>query len=308
MSGSLRIGTLWGIPIRVHWSFGLLVALLALSYQGSGGRAVLAALVWLTVLFGSVVVHELAHSAVARHRGIEVRDIVLLPIGGMSEIADISRSAGDEFWIALVGPLTSFALATAVAVVSALLRAPLWPPTLMAGPFVVRVFWMNVLLGAFNLVPALPLDGGRVLRAALWMRTSEERATETAVAVGRLFGVLMIVLGLFVDLWLALIGLFVVLGAQNEARLSVVRSALAGLTVADVMVAVPPAASSAEPRPGVRTLSPTDPLFPTALEALSTAHAQVLPVTDHGAVVGVLREKDVEAIIRRRVVRNGSRR
>jgi Zn-dependent protease len=128
-------------------------------------------------VFICVLVHELAHSFAARHYAIPVKDILLLPIGGVSEIEDMPREPGRELTIAAVGPLTSFAIAL-VALSGCILGGDrLWPPALMTGAALARLTWLNVLLGGFNLLPALPLDGGRVLRAGLTMRMGRSRAT-----------------------------------------------------------------------------------------------------------------------------------
>ncbi len=290
----MRLVTIGGIPIRLHWSFAFVVVLVVLAAQGSGPAAIGYAAGWVATLFGSVLVHELGHSLLARRRGFTVRDIVLLPIGGMSEIAELPGAPADEFWIALVGPLTSVGVAALCGAIGALLGTPLWPPTLMSGPFVTRVLWMNLLLAGFNMVPALPLDGGRVFRAALSARRGDLRATELAVTAGRAIGAGMLAFGVLYDLWLAVIGLFVILGAGAEARASTLRRALAGLRVADVMVReFPHAPDPAGPEP----LGPDDPLYPTAIEALTRAGADELAVVAEGRQIGVLRRVDVEAVI-----------
>lgn len=295
--GSVRLCTLAGIPVRVHWTFVFVLVLVALSAPGTGIVAVAAGAAWVGVLFGSVVVHEFGHSLLARHRGFTVRDIVLLPIGGMSEIEGLSGGPpADEFWIAVIGPLTSVGLSGVAALIGTFLDARLWPPTLMGGPFVVRVLWMNLLLAAFNMTPAIPLDGGRALRAALVAWRGEPRGTWLAVGIAQAVGYAMIVLGLFYDLWLALIGFFVVVFSRAEERDAEVRRALAGLRVLDLMVhdTTPLAATGGE------ELDPTDPLYPDAIEALTRTRSDVLAVVHDGRQVGVLRKVDVEAVLRAR--------
>ena len=216
MRNSVHIGTIAGVPIRVHWTFGLLVAFFVALTAGSGVAMVAAALGWLALLFGSVVFHELAHSVVARHRGIAVRDIVLLPIGGVSEIPDLGRTPADEFAISIAGPLSSVLLAVGFGLVAALAGASLWPPALMAGSILVRMAWVNLLLAAFNLLPALPLDGGRVLRSSLARHRGEPAATELAATVGQFFALAMVAVGLLIDVWLVLIGVFVLIGPRRR--------------------------------------------------------------------------------------------
>jgi Zn-dependent protease len=239
MRNSLKIGRIAGIPIRVHWSFGALVVLVLAVTIGSGVATVLTALGWLVLLFASVVFHEFAHSFVARHRGIAVRDIVLLPIGGVSEIPDLARTPADELHIAIAGPLASAGLAVALGVGGLLGGAALWPPSLVTGSIVVRLAWVNLLLAGFNFLPALPMDGGRVLRAFLAERRGELPATMAAVKIAKVFGIGMIVVGVFVDIWLSLIGIFVLLGAQSEGRMARMKAVLGDRHVGELAVRGP---------------------------------------------------------------------
>jgi Zn-dependent protease len=236
VKGSLQVGRIGGVPLRIHWTFPLLFVLAAAAYARDGGRAVALGLLWIVALFASVTVHEVAHSLVARHRGLKVRDIVLLPIGGVSEIGGLEADANDEIIVAAAGPASSFLLAGALALVGWLTHQTLWPPTLFSGSWVARIMWANVLLAAFNLVPGLPLDGGRILQGVLARRYGEPRATIVAAQVARVVGVLMIAAGFLVNIWLILIGLFVMLAASGEERASIARSRLSGWKVRDVMV------------------------------------------------------------------------
>ena len=215
---SIRLARIGGIDIRMHWTFLVLVILVAWMNISSGVSAVAVGLLWITVVFGSVLVHEYAHCIVARRRGAVVEDILLLPIGGLSQLRKMPERPADEFAIAIVGPLTSLALA-------ALLWPAAWPsaptcgpPTLFGGSWFARLAWLNVLLGGFNLLPALPMDGGRVLRALLERRHDRITATRQAARIARMLAFVMIVGGVFYDFWLILIGLFVYLGASAEQQ------------------------------------------------------------------------------------------
>lgn len=234
MRHAVQIGKLRGIPIRVHWSFAIFAAFILVVGIGSGAGAAVGAVIWLVLLFGSVVFHELSHSLVARKRGIAVRDIVLLPIGGVSEIPDLARTPEDEFAIAIAGPLASLVLAAALGIVAVLAGRSLWPPSLSTGGLLVELAWVNVVLAAFNLLPALPMDGGRVLRAVLTRTQGEPRATTIAVRIGKVFAFAMIVVGIFTDIWLVLIGLFVIFGAQSEGRAASASTAMGTLRVGDM--------------------------------------------------------------------------
>lgn len=239
MRGSVRIGRIGGVPLRVHWTFPLLVLLVVAAYGSQGLRAVGTGLLWLAAVFASVTIHELTHSLVARHRGLVVRDIVLLPIGGVSEIAGIQSSPSDELVIAAVGPMSNFVIAGSLAVLGVLLGQTMWPPTLFAGSWVSRLLWMNVLLGAFNLVPSLPLDGGRVLQGYLAKRRGEPAATLLAVRIARVLAAIMVVGGLFVNLWITIIGVFVFLASAGELQVVLQRARLASWRVRELMVHEP---------------------------------------------------------------------
>ena len=220
-SRSLRIGRLLGIDILVHWSFLLLLALVVTADAAGGLSGVGQGLLWVVAIFGCVLVHELAHCVVARRDGVIIDDILLLPVGGVSQMRSIPTVPTQELAIAVVGPLTSLVLAVLFAVAAVAAGAHLWPPTLLVGSWLVRLAWLNALLGAFNLLPALPMDGGRVLRAALSMHEDRARATATAAKVARFLAVLMIAGGLAFDVWLVLIGVFVLLAAGAEERAAV---------------------------------------------------------------------------------------
>ena len=213
-SGSVRVARLFGIDIRVHWTFLLLIALVAL--VSTDRSQFLMNLLWILAVFGSVLPHELSHCFVARRRGAVVNDILLTPIGGMSEMQQIPQAPSDEAMIAVVGPLTSVALGLAIAGIGALTGARLWPPTLFAGSWFARLAWLNLALGGFNLLPALPMDGGRVFRALLARHHDRRTATRIAGRVARVLAVAMAVVGVLYDYWLVIIAIFVWVGARSE--------------------------------------------------------------------------------------------
>jgi Zn-dependent protease len=276
MGRSLRIGSVKGVPIRLHWSFPLLVLLVILP---TGGRTTMrelaGGLAWIGALFACIVIHELSHSIVAQRRGFTVRDIVLLPIGGASEISGLPGTPADEITIAIAGPLASAALAVLLGLVGLATGAHLWPPGLFAGDLLSRLMWANFLLAGFNLLPAIPMDGGRVLRALLALRRNELEATAMAVRIGRFIGLVMVLVGVRYDLWLSVIGVFVVLGAGGEQRAAAVRTAVGGLRVADLMVHDP------------TTLEASFPLSAVA-PFLQASPGRVLPVIDRGRYVGLI--------------------
>lgn len=232
---SIPIGRVAGIPISVHVTFFLLVALVAIDNTGPGGLGWLGATIWILLLFGCVTVHELGHSLLARRKGAHVLSIVLLPLGGVSRIERMPENWRDELWVALVGPLTSIALGALAAAGAIAVHLPLLPINIVSGPLLPRLAWANLMLGVFNLVPAFPLDGGRVLRAGLERRHDIETSTHLAARIGRAFAVVLAVIGLFWDIWLVLIAAFVYLAATQEELSTTIHVRLTGCPVRQLM-------------------------------------------------------------------------
>jgi Zn-dependent protease len=224
-----------GIEVRLHPTFLLLLALVLLPGDAEGPGPV-ARVSWLAAVFASVVVHELAHSLVARRRGMRVRGITLLPIGGVSEIDELPEHPRDELFVAAAGPLTNLGLAGILWLVTAAGGGSVWPPGLAVGSPTARLAWLNLVLGLFNLLPAFPMDGGRVLRAWLARRTDLATATMRAAAAGRTLAVAMAVAGVLWNPWLVLIAAFVYLGATAEQGATLVHVRLQGLHVSDALV------------------------------------------------------------------------
>jgi Zn-dependent protease len=235
MRGTLTIGKIAGVPIKVHWSFSLLVLLLVASNHHGTWSTIWPEIVWIVALFTAVTIHELAHCAVARRRGLVVRDIILLPIGGVSEITGLPAAPKIERDIAIAGPAASLALAVLLGLAAFLTGGKIWPPALTTGSLVADLAWMNLILCGFNLLPALPMDGGRVLRAILAGRGDPLRATRIASSIAVGLGGAMIAVGFLYDPWLMLIGAFVVFGAVSERRAAGVQASFSGLRVGDVM-------------------------------------------------------------------------
>ncbi|KUL55459.1 hypothetical protein ADL22_00775 [Streptomyces sp. NRRL F-4489] len=252
MNGSVRIGHVVGVPLRMHWSVPLLVALFA---YGLGrqtlpviapGRSTLvyalAGVVGAALLTVSLLLHETAHAAIARHKQISVEDVTLWALGGMTRMGR-PRTAAAAFAVAVSGPLTSL-LIGGVALGAGFGLSEL---AAAAVPAVVLVWlgWANVFLGVFNLLPAVPLDGGRVVQALLWWRTGDrDRADLAASRGGQVMGALLVAVGWVMllrgaagGLWLAFIGLFIVVVAGSERRRAALHAALRGVTAADAMSA-----------------------------------------------------------------------
>ncbi|MFI9050387.1 site-2 protease family protein [Streptomyces sp. NPDC053427] len=260
MNGSIRLGRVVGVPLRMHWSVPLLVILFAYGLARQTlpvwipGRPPLvyavAGVVGAALLMGSLVLHETAHAATARRKEISVQDVTLWALGGMTRMGR-PKTAAAAFLVAVSGPLTSLVVGGAALGAGIGLHALSgWA----AVPAVVLFWlgWANLFLGVFNLLPAVPLDGGRVVQALLWWRTGDrERADLAASRGGQVTGVLMagagwvvLLRGAPIGLWLVFIGLFVMVVAGAERRHAALHTALRGLRVSEAMTA--PVATGAD--------------------------------------------------------------
>ncbi|HEY3448933.1 MAG TPA: site-2 protease family protein [Myxococcales bacterium] len=296
MRGTIRIGTLRGIPIRVHFTLLLVLPFLAFLFgRAFVGAALLAEVPpgqlhgspWLwglgvaVALFVSVLVHELAHALYALSKGVEVRDITLLMIGGVSQIAGPPKRSRDEAVMALVGPLSSLVIGAAF---FGLFRLAHGVQAFDLRFALFYVAQLNLVLGLFNLVPAFPMDGGRVLRAALVGRLGFVRATRVAAAAGKVFAVLFGLLGLFsFNFLLLLVALFVYLGAEGESRQVLIQATLGHVKVRDFMSA------------GAVSVETSAPVS-AAAETMVRERRLALPVVDHEQARGVVTLEDVQGV------------
>jgi Zn-dependent protease len=228
MKWSFRVARLSGIDVRVHASFALAVIYFALGFAVPHGlRGALFGVLLLSALFTCLTLHELGHSLVARCFGISVSEILLLPIGGVARLNSEPRKPLHELAIAVAGPAVNACIACALLLVLAHHHVPLDPGDLLelADPSALglarSLFWGNVTLAAFNLLPALPMDGGRVFRALLSFAVGRPKATRIAALVGQVIALCLIALALKKD-WpgLALVGVFVFVGAARERAAS----------------------------------------------------------------------------------------
>lgn len=300
-SRAWRLARIAGTDIRIDPSWGVIALLVGYSFYfvvdaffpGSSLPVVIAVSVGMTLAFFiSLLLHELAHAGLARSRGLEVRGITLFLFGGATEADLDAEEPGDEFWIAVVGPLTSFAIA-------GVLWALVEFGTGLIGDHLAfaagRLGWLNLALAVFNLLPGFPLDGGRLVRAAVWASTGDlRRSTEIAARTGQVIGFLLIGFGLFElliggfvgGLWTAAIGWFLTRAADSERRRLRLRESLSGVSVADVMQVVP------EP------VATSTPLGDVVHEHLLRAGAPTVAVRDNGHVAGVVTRDSIRDIPR----------
>lgn len=235
---SWRVGQILGITIRVHIIFVLLLLFVGYSgYVTGGPSAALQSMLFFLSIFAFVLFHELGHSVAAMRYGIRVLDISLLPIGGLARLANLPSDPKKEVVIALAGPAVNFVFALALWIVLAFSGTTIvWHEFSVTGEnYLVSLFWVNVLMATFNLVPAFPMDGGRVLRGLLATRLDYGRATHAAVNVGQTIAVVFSFVGLFYNWWLILIAVFIFMSAGTEEQLVRARNALRGIPAQRLM-------------------------------------------------------------------------
>jgi len=267
MKWSWKLGEVAGIGVHIHATFLLLIAWVALVHwiEKRSLALGLEGVGFILALFACVLLHELAHALTAKRYGIKTRDITLLPIGGMAQLERTPDDPKQEGWVTLAGSAVNVVIALAL---FAWLQStgglePLNTLSVTGGSFLMRLMTVNVFLVIFNMLPAFPMDGGRVLRALLAMRMEYTRATQIAAHLGQGLALLFGFIGLLTNPFLVFIALFVWIGAAQEASMVQIRSALEGIPVA------------------------------RAVDLILTGSQQDFPVVEDGSVVGVLTRGDL---------------
>ncbi len=254
MRAQIQLGRIFGIEIGLHYSWLIIALLITLSLAGhfrlhnpEWGNGVSWALAIITALlfFAGIVVHELSHAVVAKSRGLPVRSITLFALGGVAQIDKEAEDPKTEFWMGIIGPITSLVIGI---ICLALAYALGWtPPEFPPRPLPAMLMWLgyiNIMLGVFNMVPGFPLDGGRVLRAIVWWITGDaKRATGIAARIGQVVAFGFIVLGILRffggagigGLWIAFIGWFLLSASRESYAQVAITEGLRGVRVADVM-------------------------------------------------------------------------
>jgi Zn-dependent protease/predicted transcriptional regulator len=285
MKRSLKVGSIAGIGIYLHWTFLLLIAAIFGFYyvQSQSLGAALSGMGLIVGVFGCVVLHELGHALTARRFGVGTRSITLYPIGGLARLERIPSEPMKEFWIAIGGPAVNLAIA-AVLAAALLVGGGSFSPDVLQAPgshTLASLLWINLALAGFNLLPAFPMDGGRVLRALLALRQDYTQATQTAANVGQIMAILFGLFGLIsFNPILLFIALFVYVGAQQESQQAVYRAFTEGTPVRQAMVT------------RFATLAVDDTLD-DAVDALLAGTDHDFPVVRDGEIVGILRRKQL---------------
>jgi len=246
MKGVLKLGQVSGIKIEVHWTFTLILLWVVFLDLQSGGNATSSLLnvVLILVLFFCVVLHELGHALTAKKFNIETQKITLLPIGGVAMLDKMPENPKQELLVALAGPAVNVVIAMMLLLVIPLKSYVGLQPEeieqllslLSFQNFLFYIFIANIMLVVFNLIPAFPMDGGRVLRALLSFKWSRVKATNIAANVGQVFAVVFFMLGLLFNPFLVLIALFIFIGAYTENKMVQQISLLTGHKVKEAML------------------------------------------------------------------------
>ncbi|WP_413998789.1 site-2 protease family protein [Flavobacterium sp. W1B] len=282
MKGTFKLGKVAGIGLFIHWTFSLLIVfIIFINYQsGYNTIQIIWSVVFILSIFITVVLHELGHALAAKNFGIATKDITLLPIGGLARLERIPEKPSEELIVAFAGPMVNLALAILTGFFITMPENPELLTAQLSGGinahnFFLNFFIVNIALTVFNLIPAFPMDGGRVLRALLAFKFKRHIATKIAARVGQLLAIGFIVLGFFSNPFLIFIGLFVIMGAQMETEYTESKYILKGYKVRDVLMKQYFAIDANEP-------------IKTAVALLLDGQSKIFLITENNEPVGTL--------------------
>ncbi len=284
MKWSWKIGEFAGIGVYIHATFMLIIAWVVLIYwrQGHDLATTIAGIIFVLAIFGCVVLHEFGHALTAKKYGIKTRDITLLPIGGVARLERMPDVPLQELWVALAGPAVNIVIAAVVYIWIQFTGGltPIEELSVTGGSFAERLMIVNIFLVVFNMIPAFPMDGGRVLRAILAMRMNYSNATQIAATIGQGIALLFGFAGLFTNPFLIFIALFVWIGAAQEASMTKIKSALGGIPVTQAVLS------------DYKTVSTEDTLQ-HLVDLTMSGSQQDFPVLDGTKLVGMVTHKDL---------------
>ena len=283
MKWQWKLGNFAGIDVYVHATFLLLIGWVGYSHwlENQLWSEVFSGILFIIALFACVVLHEYGHALTARKYGIKTRDITLYPIGGVARLERMPEKPVEELWVALMGPAVNVVIAAALFTFLYLTNSlvPLSELTVASGSFLERLMTVNISLVLFNLIPAFPMDGGRVLRAFLAMRMDYVRATQIAATIGQGMALLFGLIGLFGNASLLFIAFFIWIGASQEAGMTQMKNAISGIPVGRAMLT------------DYKSLSPRDTLARMSQLILSGSQHD-FPVIDNDRVIGIVTRDD----------------
>jgi Zn-dependent protease/predicted transcriptional regulator len=243
MKGSFKLGKIAGIGLFVHWTFSLLILFIVYTNYKAGQNSIqiLWSVLFILCVFLTVFMHELGHALTAKKFGIKTKDITLLPIGGVAQLERLPEKPSEELMVAFAGPMVNIVLAL---ITSLFISLPNTSEEMVAelengvnaGNFFLNFYLVNIILAFFNLIPAFPMDGGRVLRALLSYKLERHQATKIAARIGQALAIGFVLLGFYSNPFLIFIGIFVFMGAQIESEYTESKYMLKGYKVRDVLM------------------------------------------------------------------------
>jgi len=283
MKWQWKLGNFAGIDVYIHATFLLLITWVGYSHwlENQNWGEVLSGVLFILALFACVILHEYGHALTARKYGIKTRDITIYPIGGVARLERMPEKPIEELWVALMGPAVNVVIAAGLFAYLFLTSnlVPIGELTIASGSFLERLMLVNVSLVLFNLIPAFPMDGGRVLRALLAMRMDYVRATQIAATIGQGMALLFGLVGLFGNASLLFIAFFIWIGASQETGMTQMKNAISGIPVGRAMLT------------DYKSLSPRDTL--SRMSQLILAGSQHdFPVMDNDRIVGIVTRND----------------
>ncbi len=288
MKWQWKLGKFAGIDVYVHATFLLLIGWVGISHwlEHRSWGEVLNGIFFILALFLCVILHEYGHALTARKYGIKTRDITIYPIGGVARLERMPEKPIEELWVALMGPAVNVVIAAGLFAYLYLTSSlvPLSELTVASGSFLERLMTVNVSLVLFNLIPAFPMDGGRVLRAVLAMNMDYVKATQIAASIGQGLALIFGLVGLFGNPMLLFIAFFIWIGASQESSATQMKNAISGIPVGRAMLT------------DYKSLSPRDPLSRMAQLILAGSQHD-FPVIENERVIGVVTRDDFLAAL-----------
>ncbi|MEE9193221.1 MAG: site-2 protease family protein [Thermodesulfobacteriota bacterium] len=282
MKWSWKIGRFSGIDLKIHATFAIIILWVIYNHAiaGDGLRTTVESLIFVLIIFTCVILHEFGHALTAKKYGIKTLDIILLPIGGVARLERMPEDPKQELWVALAGPAVNVAIALIIFVILFLTGTPVHVNyiDILSNSFMANLMALNIILVVFNMLPAFPMDGGRVLRALLALRMEYAKSTKIASKIGKAMAILFGIIGLFSNPFLVFIAAFVWFGANHEEKMVRMKYSKMSYNNSEYT--------------DLKTLSPNDPIA-KAVNLTLSGSKQDFPVVELGRIVGVLRKDDL---------------
>jgi len=286
---SISLGKVFGIPISIHWTFWILVFWIVITgvSKGESSNELVWYVLFIFAVFACIGLHELGHALTAKRYGIETKKITFLPIGGLASLSKLPKEPNKELMVTIMGPMVNVFIAFALGIYLSVTgqlnyfaeNADQYN-SIDGSNFLMVLFFTNIALFVFNMVPAFPMDGGRILRALLSMRMGQVRATKIAVQIGQIFAILFVFLGLYTNPFLIIIAIFIIISARSELIAVQSNESLANYTALDIMMRK-------------YTIFREDQLLEAASEEIINGQENIFLVKDNHGIVGYFTKNDI---------------